>query len=120
MGDDDEKVTPLPVRFKKRPDGSTILQIVDPFVTGGCGHIYFERDGEWRQVTYIVRPGETEVECGSCGTKLDPMWVLKQLAGRESNWNRSRQHYREEMARLRARQKTKCEHCGQMTRISHR
>ena len=69
-------------------------------------------------VTYAIRKGETEVECSNCATKLDPMWVLTQIAHKESHWNRSRERYQEEMQRLNERSRTKCQNCGHITKIS--
>lgn len=48
------------------------------------------------------------------------MFVLKMLMQAESRWNQTRESYQEEMKRLRERSRTKCQHCGQMTRISGR
>lgn len=105
----DDNIKPLPVRFKKPPGAEDpMLKLV---VTGGCNHL---------GTSYAIREGETEVECVNCGTKLDPMFVLKQLALKESTWNRVRRQYIEDMKRLNERMRTKCESCGHMTRITRR
>jgi hypothetical protein len=41
------------------------------------------------------------------------------LAGEETKWHESFKRYQAEMRRLSERSRTKCQHCGQMTRISH-
>ncbi|MFG1302659.1 hypothetical protein V5F34_00770 [Xanthobacter autotrophicus] len=112
MTETDEKVARLGVKFKAPPaaDGQ-VLRLVDKYDSAACNHHF---------VHYLIREGETEVECGNCGTRLDPMFVLKKLAHKESNWNRTREVYQEEMARLKERQRTTCQHCGKMTRISRR
>ena len=46
------------------------------------------------------------------------MFVLESLMHQESRWMRTREAYQEEMKRLDERSRTKCQHCGQMTRIS--
>jgi hypothetical protein len=71
-------------------------------------------------VPYLVDEALAEVECGKCGAKLNPMWVLVRLANEDRRLNESQRRYQEEMARLNERERTKCEHCGQMTRISRR
>ena len=112
MSDDDENVTRLPVRFKKPAhDEGPVLQVVTTRA-GECDHTF--------RVTYLIRPGETEVECSGCGTRLEPMWVLSRLAGRDSQYHRARERYEDEMKRLEQRNRTKCEACGHMTRISRR
>jgi hypothetical protein len=127
MADDEQpKVTRLPVGFKAPPqqDGQS-LKVVDRWDSRqGCNHQtrWVDSGGGLRgrvaDVTYLIREGETEVECGNCGTKLDPVWVLLQLARHESNYNRKREIAAEEMKRLRERERTQCEHCGKMTKIS--
>jgi hypothetical protein len=117
---DDDKVRPLPVRFKKPPqeEGRSIKVVDTSFSKDQCGHIWRWHNYQLVNVTYLIRDGETEVECGECGTKLEPMWVLRQLANKESQWHRTRERYNEEMKRLSERSKTKCEACGFMTPIS--
>jgi hypothetical protein len=124
MADGDDNIATLPIRFKKPPeDDAPQLKVVSG---GDCDHRYFFAangegiSGRFHHVTYHIREGETEVECGNCKTRLDPMWVLRELANRESRWNQTRLTYQEEMARLRERERTKCDHCGKMTRISRR
>lgn len=117
---DDDKITQLPVGFKKPPqeDGRT-LKVVDHWTERDkCNHRSLYRSGRFVSVTYLIRDGETEVECGNCGTKLEPMWVLSRLAHEETDFDRKRQIAADEMKRLQDRTRTKCDHCGQMTRIS--
>lgn len=107
----------LPVRFKKPPsECEPALKVV---YGEKCNHRSFiAADGRLLPVSYLIREGEVEVECGSCRTRLDPMWVLKNLANEESFWSQARARYVEEMKRLGARSATKCQHCGKMTKIS--
>lgn len=117
MSDEEDKVKRLPIRFKAPPGSDApILKIVSDW--GQCQHRHWP--GTLRPVTYNVREGETEVECGCCGTRLDPMFVLRVLAGRESEYERRRRVAAEETKRLNERSRTKCEHCDRMTKISRR
>ena len=68
---------------------------------------------------YYVDEKLAEVRCGQCNERLNPVWVLLQMAQKETRWHESMKRYQEEMERLSKRSKTKCNHCGQMTRISH-
>ncbi len=112
MSDEEDKVKRLPVRFKKPThDEGRVLQVVHPR-SPACDHQF--------KVSYLIRPGETEVECSGCGTRLDPMWVLSRLAAQDSQFYRARERYQEEMKRLEERSRTKCEACGHMTRTSRR
>ncbi len=117
--DDDDKVSRLPVRFKQPANeaGRTLKIVENRFSKDECDHVHL--NGRWNsRVTYMIRKGETEVECGGCGIKLDPMFVLTLMANAETDWLRTRETYIEEMKRLDERKATKCDHCGQMTRIS--
>ena len=105
---DDENITKLPVRFKNaNPDKSLVF----PYEVGNrkCYHRRF-----------VIDETLKKVECADCGESLNPMWVLRHLCGQESNWFHNAAKYQEEMKRLNERQRTKCQHCGQMTRISRR
>ncbi|WP_293862386.1 hypothetical protein [uncultured Alsobacter sp.] len=116
----DDKVKRLPVRFRtpRADDNAPTLHIVETWDRSACNHKYRFEGGKMRDATYAIRDGETEVECGLCGTRLDPMFVLRRLATDETQWRRSAERYADEMRRLSARSRTKCEHCGEMTRIS--
>ena len=67
---------------------------------------------------FVIDETAAQVECKDCKEKLSPMWVLMQLAQRENKYHEYHARYQEELARLAERSKTKCQHCGQMTRIS--
>ena len=109
-----EKVTKLPIRFKAPPEATENLLTVVPAYRG-CSHRYYELEGH----SYIVgKEGETECTCGKCGAKIDPMFVLRQLATQETRWHESFKRHQEEMKRLDERSRTKCQHCGQQTSIS--
>lgn len=59
-----------------------------------------------------------EVECRDCKEKLSPMYALLALARQETRYHELHARYQDEMKRLAERSKTKCQHCGQMSRIS--
>lgn len=115
---DDDNVKKLPIRFKEPPsDSDPMLKIVNS-IGQGCDHRLTWKGGRMISVAYNIREGETEVECGNCGTRLDPMFVLRRLATEETKFEQNRQRYQDEMRRLSERQRTTCDHCGKMTRIS--
>ena len=108
---DDDNVTKLPVRFKSPlADERTLMHPWEVHKSGVCSHMF---------VQYIVDPSLAEVECGRCGAKLNPMWVLSHLAVQDRRFQDAAERYREETKRISERQRTKCQHCGKMTRISH-
>jgi hypothetical protein len=120
---DDDNIRRLNIRYKEPPkESGPVLKVVQH--DGSCNHeFFFTNEGEFIggrmvEVTYIIREGETEVGCGHCNARLDPMWVLKKLAGLENRWARARETYQQEMGRLKERSRTKCHNCGKMTRIS--
>lgn len=112
MPDDDGKIKRLPVRFKSPlPADRTLLAPFEVPKPGKCSHF---------QVPYIVDPSAAEVECGKCHEKLNPMWVLGQLANTDRRMAAAHEHYQEEQKRLAERRRTMCQHCKKMTRISRR
>lgn len=104
----DGKIVELNVRFKNTdPDRELVL----PYEVGkrSCHHRSF-----------IVDESKAEVECADCGEKVNPMWALTRLCTRESRWHQAHDRYQDEMKRINERSRTKCDHCGKMTRISRR
>lgn len=117
----DDNIKALPVKFKNPPsDDPPLLSVVSRGADRDCDHVHYFADNRMVPVTYHIREGETEVECGHCHVRLDPMFVLRRMATKETQWSRAREHYIEEMARLSERSRTKCYHCGKMTEISRR
>ena len=106
MADDD--VTKLPIRNKRKDDGRLFL-VPPPYEK--CKHY---------RGPFEVDEDAGTCKCLECGEDVSPMFVLKRLMSQESRWNRARENYKDEMKRLAERSKTKCEHCGKMTRISRR
>lgn len=105
--DDTDNVTKLGVKFKTPDNEERMLSIV-PHRSGCLEH------------TYIIDPETDTVECSKCEKKFNPMFVLEDLATKESRWMRNGARYQEEMKRLSERTRTKCDHCGEMTRVSKR
>lgn len=66
---------------------------------------------------FIVDEQLGEVECGICGDKLNPIWVLRHLCGEEARYYQRLSFLREEAEKAKAKNRCKCEKCGQMTRI---
>ena len=73
---------------------------------------------ECRHPRFIIDQAATTVECAVCHQQLNPMWVLGELANKDSAVSRCRQAYREQASKEAAKLKCKCQHCGKMTRIS--
>lgn len=106
----DEKIKRLPVRFKSPlPNDRALLSVHEAPHGEECSHLLAK---------YIIDPKAAEVECGRCHEKLNPMWVLGQLAGDDRRMAESYQRYTDEMKRLEERSRTTCQHCGKMTPIS--
>lgn len=101
----DDKITPLPVKFKERDAGERMLVVT----AGKCLH-----------GLYSIDETLLHVECRKCGERIDPMTVLVEMANHESMWSETGQRFQEEMKRLAERSRTKCERCGHMTGISSR
>lgn len=102
----DEKIVKLDVPFKKS-DGPIFQDIS---YSRECRH-----DG-----SYQIAADEKDVICAQCNERLNPMSILVKLMNKETNWHLKQERYNDEMKRLSKRQRTKCDNCGQMTRISRR
>lgn len=57
------------------------------------------------------------VKCGLCGEHLNPIWVIAQLANRESRARRTVSELEHLAKKTEQKLRCKCEHCGNMTRI---
>lgn len=60
---------------------------------------------------------KAEVTCQDCGEKLNPVGVLLRYAKEESRLVMRIEENRKILAKLENKVRTKCEHCGQMTRV---
>lgn len=100
-------VVKFPKWHKPPPDGALML-VKRPQT---CIHFgtQFEVDTE----NYRCR-------CLGCGEEVSPYVVLQRLMQHESRWMQAREAYQADMKRLTERSRTKCQHCGEMTRISTR
>ena len=61
---------------------------------------------------------ENEVECQDCGKRLNPMVVLARLAREESRLKVRIEQLKELNQKLEMKRKTKCSHCGHMTKVN--
>lgn len=101
----EENIVDLPIKPRVDLGEERVLRAVH---TGRCWHMH----------GFVVDDQLAEVTCSACGEKLNPMWVLAQLAQREHRYHELHARYHDELKRLAERERTKCQHCGQMTRIS--
>lgn len=101
-------IAQLPVKFKRVEAGDRFLV---PVESRKCRH--------W-QGPFEVDVHGGACKCKACGETVTPMFVLERLMSQESNWRQTHDRYQEEMKRLAERSRTKCDHCGKMTGISHK
>lgn len=104
----DDNVTRFPIRPKRQPKEERTLVV--PFEVSRADRCSHPR--------FIIDEAMAEVECAVCSERLNPIWVLSQLAREDRRMEKVRKSMAEEHARLDERCRTKCQHCGQMTRIS--
>lgn len=110
MGADDDKElgVVVPLGSTTKPVDQRGLRLVR-YSHGTCNH---------STSTYIVDERLAEVQCGDCGAKLEPVWVLRSLCEKEARWNQRRTEFLELQAETRDRTRTRCQHCDQMTNIN--
>lgn len=89
-------------------DTETVLELVKPSIFSGCQHNLFLIDERLDTVT-----------CRDCGEKINPMFALKKLAEKESNYRKKLQeitdfyHTQKKLnSILMDSHKYKCKHCG--------
>lgn len=104
----DDKIVAIPIKHRDSV-GDKVLELVPEYQLRKCRHTRYEVDRALAQVT-----------CKDCKEKLDPMYVLVQIAHGETKYHDLHARYQDEMGRLSNRTKAKCEHCSRMTRISTR
>jgi len=73
-----------------------------------------------RHTQIIVDPIKAEVECATCGEKLNAIAVLVRFAQEESRYARILASMRETKKALEEKQRTKCKHCGKITDVNIR
>ena len=93
-----------------RPDEVSMEPIAGP-------QAMFAPSGACRHLNVSVHEDLIEVVCRDCGAKLNPIWVLTRMAREETKWKLRRTEFIAARAELAKRQRCKCQHCGQMTRI---
>jgi formylmethanofuran dehydrogenase subunit E len=103
-----DNVHALPVKPRPSPEEGAMLQAVP--VTQ-CQHLF---------ATYTIDLNAGKCICKRCSGDVTPMFVLEQLMKKESQWMRTMATYQDQMKRLAERSRTKCQHCGEMTRVSSR
>lgn len=101
----DETIVNLPVKFRDNDIERVVTVVRAPY--HACQHERFTVDDKLAQVV-----------CRDCGVKLDPMQALVLIAHGETRYHELHARYQDEMKRLGERSKTKCQHCGKMTRVS--
>lgn len=101
-----DNVHVLPVKARQSPEEGAMLQRVP--VTQ-CQHLF---------ATFTIDLDAGKCFCKRCNGEVSPMFVLEQLMNKESQWMRTMATYQDQMKRLAERSRTKCQHCGEMTRIS--
>lgn len=96
-------VTRIGRRGPDRKDGLVLV----PAPYSKCGHSKF-----------ILDERKAEVECADCGEKLNPIWVLGQIATSDSSVAMARDNLRKLVRQLSSKLKYKCRHCGKMNDMS--
>lgn len=71
-----------------------------------------------QHLRFVIDESLDAVECADCGDRLSPMWVLKQLAFKESWLAQRRDFFRKQVAALQERTKFKCGKCGSINDLT--
>ena len=79
-------------------------------------HKYEHNRCRHRQI--VVDEDLLEVECGTCGKKLNPITILARFAQEESYWGHRLEKIKEFDLRFSKKKKTKCRHCNKFTEVN--
>jgi hypothetical protein len=101
---DDDNITQLPVKHRK--------PVIDPGASLQMVHSYDCQHGN-----FLVDEKMGEVECGRCKAKLNPIWVLMQIAIEDRVLRDQWASLKAEIELMKPRLKTRCDHCGKLTKI---
>jgi hypothetical protein len=93
--------------FPIKPRDNNIERVLTEVHSYQCAH---------RRFTIVAKLAQ--VTCSDCKERMDPMYALIQLVRQETSYHELHARYQDEMQRLAERSKTKCQHCGQITKIS--
>ena len=99
----DDNITRIGRRTPRHDDGRTLVSVP----RSECGHPRF-----------IVDEKKAEVECSECGERLNPIWVLRQIATKESILYERRRVLQTLVRQLAEKVRYKCRHCGKMNDMS--
>lgn len=100
-----DNIVQLPKRRKEEAEGP--LTVVHGY--GGCQHRHTEIDEK-----------KAEVTCRDCCEKVNPIWLLMMLATEDRVLRDRWAGMKAELRLMGDRVRTKCQHCGQMTRVKPR
>jgi predicted RNA-binding Zn-ribbon protein involved in translation (DUF1610 family) len=102
MDDDNNNVIKIQPRVKSHDENRPPLEPV------------FFRECEHKR--FFVDDALDEVECQDCGERMNPIWVLKQIANRQSSLAMELSDFRGRVKRqrreLESRKRFKCGECG--------
>lgn len=73
-----------------------------------------------RHMHVVVDVDLAEVECDDCGERLNPVATLLRFAHEENRLKHRIDELNKINKRLSKRVRTKCQHCGRMTRVNDR
>nr|WP_233107949.1 hypothetical protein [Vibrio sp. 0908] len=66
---------------------------------------------------FTIDESTDTISCGMCNAQLSPMWVLKELANKNSQLYWHWVDMQKRVEKTRNKMRCKCQHCGQMTAI---
>ena len=79
--------------------------------------IDFKKWPTCRHSNFLVDSSLQEVECGKCGAKLNPMYVIERMANKESMSRNAIEELSAIVEKTKDKLRCKCQHCHKMTRI---
>ena len=81
--------------------------------------VRLKQAGRCDHMNMLVDESLDRIECLDCGEKLNPIHVLTRFAKEETRLKHRREALEKSHAKLDAKKKTKCRHCGSMTPVNY-
>lgn len=79
--------------------------------------IQFSRKKMCLHTNLVVDDTLMQIECGTCGEKLNPFFAIRQIMRTYDKWKFQKAKAELALAAAEKKSKTKCQHCGKMTRV---
>ena len=99
-------------------DESIVINFTQKDILADPPELKLVNDGTCQHSHFLISKDLDRVECGKCGEKLNPMYVLVQLSRVENRYRSKLASLREKISKINKKKKFKCGHCGKFSDLT--